>query len=46
MGDFAAVNEVYARFFGDGTPPARACVEVAGLPRGVRVEIDCVATLA
>lgn len=42
MADFAAVNEVYARFFGE-SPPARACVEVAALPKGARVEIDCVA---
>ena len=43
MQDFAAVNEVYGRVFGGGTPPARATVAVAGLPRGARVEIDCVA---
>ena len=42
MGDFAAVNEVYARFFPD-PPPARACVEVSGLPKGVEFEVDCVA---
>lgn len=44
MDDFAAVNEVYAEWFGD-TPPARACVAVAQLPKGARVEIDCVAAL-
>jgi len=43
MGDFAAVNEVYARFFVGESPPARACVEVARLPKGALVEIDCVA---
>lgn len=43
MGDFAAMNEVYARFFEGDEPPARACVEVARLPKDVRVEIDCVA---
>lgn len=43
MGDFAAMNEVYGRFFEGAAPPARACVEVARLPRDVRVEIDCVA---
>lgn len=43
MGDFAAMNEVYGRFFDGPVPPARACVEVARLPRDVRVEIDCVA---
>jgi 2-iminobutanoate/2-iminopropanoate deaminase len=42
MDDFAAVNEVYAGFFGK-TPPARACVEVARLPLGALVEIDAVA---
>lgn len=44
MADFAAVNAVYAAFFGD-TRPARATVAVAGLPRDVRVEIDCVAAV-
>ncbi len=42
MAEFAAMNEVYATFFGD-PPPARAAIQAAGLPRGVRVEIDCVA---
>ena len=45
MDDFAAVNEVYGSYF-DRTgqpPPARACVEVAALPKGARVEIDAVA---
>jgi 2-iminobutanoate/2-iminopropanoate deaminase len=42
MGDFATVNEVYARFFREA-PPARATVQVAGLPRGALVEIDAVA---
>jgi 2-iminobutanoate/2-iminopropanoate deaminase len=42
MGDFPKMNEVYARYFGEH-PPARATVEVARLPRDVRVEIDCVA---
>lgn len=42
MADFAAVNEVYARRFGDA-PPARATVAVAALPRGARVEIDAIA---
>jgi 2-iminobutanoate/2-iminopropanoate deaminase len=42
MGDFAAMNEVYARHFGDHRP-ARAAVEAAGLPKGVDVEIECVA---
>lgn len=43
MGDFAALNEVYAEYFVGEEPPARACVEVSRLPKGVDVEIDCVA---
>lgn len=42
MGDFAAMNEVYARAFGDHRP-ARSTVAAAGLPKGARVEIECVA---
>lgn len=42
MNDFAAMNEVYGRYFG-ATPPARSTVEVARLPRDVRIEIECVA---
>jgi 2-iminobutanoate/2-iminopropanoate deaminase len=42
LGDFAAVNQVYAEYFGP-IFPARACVEAARLPRDVLVEIDCVA---
>jgi 2-iminobutanoate/2-iminopropanoate deaminase len=44
LGDFGVVNETYARFF-PGDPPARACVEVSKLPRGVRVEIEATAYL-
>ena len=44
MGDFAEMNAVYARHFGDHRP-ARATVQAAGLPRGVSVEIDLVARL-
>jgi len=44
MDEFAAMNEVYGEYF-TGDPPARATVEAARLPRGVRVEIDCIATL-
>ena len=42
MGDFEAMNAVYARYF-SSDPPARVCVAVAALPRGARVEIDAVA---
>lgn len=42
MNDFAAVNGVYGRYF-DAGKPARSTVAVAGLPRGARVEIDCIA---
>ena len=44
MGEFARMNEVYAKFFPDN-PPARATVEAARLPRDVRVEIDCIAAV-
>ena len=40
--DFGAVNEVYARYFG-ANPPARSCVQVAGLPKGARLEIEAIA---
>ena len=43
MDDFAAVNAVYARYFSGDEPPARATVAVRTLPKGARVEIDCVA---
>ena len=42
MGDFAAMNEVYARHFGDHRP-ARSTVAVAALPKGARGEIDAIA---
>ncbi len=45
MGDFAAMNEVYSRFFEADPAPARAAVEVAALPKGARVEIDAIALL-
>ena len=46
LGDFARVNAIYAELFSDGVSPARACVEVAALPKGARVEIDCSALAA
>lgn len=42
MSDFQTVNEVYGRFFPE-QPPARSTVQVAGLPRGVNVEIEVIA---
>ena len=45
MNDFATVNAVYAEYFEDATAPARACVEVARLPKDVLVEIDCIAVV-
>ncbi|HUF05301.1 MAG TPA: RidA family protein [Aridibacter sp.] len=44
MADFAAMNEVYARHFSE-TKPARATVAAAGLPKGAKVEIECIAVL-
>ena len=45
LADFQAVNAIYAEMFGAGVSPARACVQVAALPKGSRVEIDCIAWL-
>lgn len=45
MNDFAAMNAVYATAFNEETAPARATVEVARLPKDVRVEIDCIAVI-
>jgi 2-iminobutanoate/2-iminopropanoate deaminase len=42
LADFASVNEIYGSYF-QATPPARATVQVAGLPRGALVEIDAIA---
>ena len=44
MEEFAKMNAVYARYFPEN-PPARSTVEAARLPRDVRVEIDCIASL-
>jgi 2-iminobutanoate/2-iminopropanoate deaminase len=44
MSEFAGMNEVYSEFF-TGSPPARSTVEVARLPRDVKVEIDAIAVL-
>jgi len=42
MNDFAAMNEIYADYFGD-TPPARSTIAVAGLPLGALFEIEAIA---
>lgn len=42
LNEFAAMNAVYAEFF-SANPPARSTVQVAALPRGSRVEIECIA---
>jgi len=42
MGEFAAMNGVYAEFFGEN-PPARSTVQVSALPLGARVEIEAIA---
>jgi 2-iminobutanoate/2-iminopropanoate deaminase len=44
LGDFAGMNEVYARHVGE-VPPARATIEVSALPSGAKVEIEAVATI-
>ena len=43
--NFQTVNAIYSNFFKGETSPARACIEVSSLPKGVLVEIDCVAYL-
>jgi 2-iminobutanoate/2-iminopropanoate deaminase len=44
MDEFGSINEVYAEFF-DQNPPARACVEVARLPKDANVEVEAIALL-
>ena len=46
LGEFAAMNEVYARFFADACPPARATVEAKNLPGGCKIEVEAVARVA
>ena len=43
MNDFARINSVYAKYFDEKTAPARETVQVAGLPKGVNVEISMIA---
>ena len=45
LNNFEIVNSIYSKFFKVKNPPARACVEVSSLPKGVLIEIDCVAYL-
>jgi 2-iminobutanoate/2-iminopropanoate deaminase len=45
MNDFGAMNAIYAQYFEESAAPARACVEVARLPKDVLVEIDCIAVV-
>jgi len=42
LNEFARMNAVYGEFFSD-SPPARSTVQVAGLPRGAKIEIECIA---
>jgi len=43
MNEFSKMNQVYGEYFEGCVPPARACVQAAALPKGVRVEIDFIA---
>ena len=45
LNDFAKVNAIYAEIFSETVSPARACVEVSSLPKGGKIEIDCIAWL-
>tara|TARA_Y100001968_G_scaffold311879_1_gene334428 strand:- start:81 stop:482 length:402 start_codon:yes stop_codon:yes gene_type:complete len=45
LNDFAKVNAIYADTFKGTSSPARACVEVSNLPKGGKIEMDCVAWL-
>eukprot|EP00521_Asterionellopsis_glacialis_P011538 CAMPEP_0195305642 /NCGR_PEP_ID=MMETSP0707-20130614/36657_1 /TAXON_ID=33640 /ORGANISM="Asterionellopsis glacialis, Strain CCMP134" /LENGTH=171 /DNA_ID=CAMNT_0040369811 /DNA_START=150 /DNA_END=665 /DNA_ORIENTATION=+ len=46
LDDFSAVNKIYANFFSENSvSPSRSCVQVAALPKGALVEMDCIATL-
>ena len=43
LNNFKVVNSIYEKYFNGRNSPARACVEVSSLPKGVLIEIDCVA---
>ena len=45
LNDFAKVNAIYAEIFSETVSPATACVEVSSLPKGGKIEIDCIAWL-
>ena len=45
LNDFTKVNKIYAETFDNKVSPARACVEVSKLPKGGKIEIDCIAWL-
>ena len=45
LANFTAMNQIYAQYFSEDTAPARACVEVARLPKDVLVEIECIAVI-
>ena len=45
LNDFVKVNAIYAETFNQRVSPARACVEVSNLPKGGKIEIDCIAWL-
>jgi 2-iminobutanoate/2-iminopropanoate deaminase len=45
MGNFAAMNTIYGQYFNADPPPARTTIQVAGLPLGAMIEIECVAAL-
>ena len=44
MGDFPVVNEIYGSYFGE-EPPARSCIQVAGLPKNAPIEIEMIAII-
>ena len=45
LNDFIKVNQIYSETFDNKISPARACVEVSNLPKGGKIEIDCIAWL-
>ena len=45
LNDFSKVNQIYAETFNSKVSPARACVEISNLPKGAKIEIDCIAWL-